>query len=130
LLSGCTDPDATFDFHSGFWVNLHHFLLQQASAETRTEGSAGWIAAVDYYRRVSKNLLAPEMADINNRLSALAPAAMVSGSGVPAPLAAVLNSVAAEYRQRWWPEHDRANRAWIAAVIPLLAKHAAGMKKD
>jgi hypothetical protein len=27
------------------------------------------------------------------------------------------------YQKRWWPEHDRANRAWIADMQPLVDRH-------
>jgi hypothetical protein len=33
------------------------------------------------------------------------------------------------YRKQWWPEHDRANRAWIAAVQPLLERHGSALSR-
>jgi len=33
------------------------------------------------------------------------------------------------YQKRWWPEHDRANRAWIAAVQPLLDRHGLALSQ-
>ncbi len=65
-----TTPLPVFEFHSGFWLNLHHFLYQTARAQknspstVRSEGAAVtvagdaklteeearvWKAAVDYY---------------------------------------------------------------------------------
>src|SRR5215475_12275618 len=35
-----------FDFHSGFWVNLHHFLYQQARAQKGRRG-AGEVVSVE-----------------------------------------------------------------------------------
>src|ERR1700730_10678695 len=55
-----------FEFHSGFWINLHHFLYQQARVRVPSGGKAPegapvsiealnqnekreWLAALDYY---------------------------------------------------------------------------------
>jgi hypothetical protein len=32
--------------------------------------------------------------------------------------------------QGWWPQHNRANLAWIAAATPLVAKYETAMKKE
>jgi hypothetical protein len=119
-----------FEFHSGFWVNLHQYLYDQAPDEKApATGSPAWREAVDYYRRelVKHNLLDDDMAVINSRLS--------QAGGGPAPgvdgaLAEVLRKVAAEYRKEFWPKHDEANRAWIAAVQPLIEKYGDRMKND
>jgi hypothetical protein len=42
---------------------------------------------------------------------------------ISAELRATLESVAPIYRRHWWPEHDRANRVWIAAAEPPLHDH-------
>ncbi len=141
-----------FEFHSGFWVNLHHFLYQQARAhETPGEARAGtpistgtlsaeeqraWSAGLDYYLGgfAERDLLFNgDMVLINNRLAEMEPCADLSGrssptcaSGLRPELIAALESAASVYRAHWWPEHDRANRAWIAAVTPLL--HQYGVK--
>ncbi len=41
-------------------------------------------------------------------------------AGLPAKLTRVLDSAAPVYRTHWWPEHDRANRQWVAEVAPLV----------
>src|SRR3954469_20194615 len=50
-----------FEFHSGFWINLHHFLYEQALLKKESKPLAApknplspaqqqlWNAAVDYY---------------------------------------------------------------------------------
>jgi len=44
--------DATLEFHSGFWMNLHHFLYEQATRQSTTSTDAiPWRAAVGYYQR-------------------------------------------------------------------------------
>ena len=32
----------------------------------------------------------------------------------------IIESVAPIYRARWWPQHDRANRFWIAVATPMV----------
>jgi len=44
---------AIFEFHSGFWINLHQFLMHQAAApEAAPSDPPEWRDAVSYYRRV------------------------------------------------------------------------------
>lgn len=115
-----------FEFHSGFWVNLHHYLFEQASpGGVVASDTPEWRRAVDYYRRemVKQDMLSREMEAINNTLSDLERAASIRSSGLQPELIAVLENAAPEYRQRWWPVHNAANRAWIAAVRPLIAKY-------
>lgn len=119
-----------FEFHSGFWVNLHHYLYEQASPGSAVASDTpAWRRALDYYRRemVKQDMLSREMEAVNNTLSDREAAASIEGSGLQPELIAVLEDAAPEYRQRWWPVHDAANRAWIAAVRPLLAKYGAGI---
>jgi hypothetical protein len=77
-----------------------------------------WDSAIDYYDRelASKDLLFDaEMRAIN---AALADAG--ESLWTPALKAAhrdVLESAASVYRKHWWPEHDRANRAWVADAV-------------
>jgi hypothetical protein len=110
--------DATFEFHSGFWVNLHHFLYEQAMMGTPSQSDPPeWRDALDYYRRevTKRDLLTDEAAEINNRLSDLESSPSLKDPGLPRDLTAVLDAAAPIYRDRWWTEHDRANRVWIQA---------------
>jgi hypothetical protein len=131
-----------FEFHSGFWMNLHHFLYEQALLRRRSTGSgqtankatnpksqlsAGqqqlWDAALDYYAKmiIKRDLLFDDgMIVINDQLGESEGATDLSKSGLPGDLIKILESVAALYRERWWPEHDRTNHFWIAAVTPLV----------
>lgn len=141
-----------FQFHSGFWINLHHFLYAQARARrglesTRpavlaaladTAGSGAlsaaerdrWNAALVYYERE----LAPRDATfdsslivLKNRLANAENGAGLRGSGIDTALAARLDGAAAIYRRLWWPAHDAANRAWVRDVVPLLDRYGATM---
>src|SRR5262245_38149571 len=55
-----TDQDI-FDFHSGFWMNLHHFLYQQALAqkagrEGRVIRGAGEVVSVEAFNDEEKHV--------------------------------------------------------------------------
>lgn len=137
------------EFHSGFWVNLHHFLYLQARVRNDPAGGAPkayatsnvtagmtpaeqktWNNAVAVYARdwSSRDLLhSGVMPLINNRLAELENCPEITGksasqctSGLQSGLAAALIEAAPIYRARWWPEQDRENRAWIEALAPLL----------
>lgn len=125
-------PAASFDFHSGFWVNLHHFLYEQAmSRSPLPSDSPDWQRALAYYKSemTPHDMLSREMEAVNNTLGDLEAAKSLNGSGLDARLIAVLEGAAPEYRKRWWAEHDRANGAWIAAVQPLLAKYGGAVSR-
>lgn len=96
-------PRPIFEFHSGFWLNLHHFLYEQArldeemqtsrgagaagklsssAASARTESSLAWQAAVNYYRKnmAHRDLLFDQgMVLIKNRLAELETCPDLSG---------------------------------------------------
>ncbi len=139
-----------FEFHSGFWVNLHHFLYQQVRARAaqtakapegtpvsteglRADEKRDWKAALDYYASgmAGRDLLFNgDMVLINNRLAEMETCADLSGharpacaSGLQPEMIAALEAAAPVYRARWWAEHDRANRAWINAVGPLVREY-------
>jgi hypothetical protein len=141
-------PLPVFEFHSGFWVNLHHTLYRQARlarsssspatapvisglspAEQRVWDSAVAVYAADY---AGKDLLfSLEMILIKNQLEDFETCEDLAGfkrktcdAGLPARLTQALDSAAPIYRAHLWPEHDRLNRRWIAAVAPLV-RHSA-----
>src|SRR6201992_1806476 len=134
-----------FELHSGFWINLHHTLYGQARASRDGRGlpsSAGgatkrtpneevaWDNAVAYYAAnyVDKDMLfSTELTLLKNQLGDFEQCDELSGSkrktcdaGLPPKLTQVLNAAAVGYRAHEWPEHDRANRRWIAGVSPLV----------
>jgi hypothetical protein len=143
-------PRPIFEFHSGFWLNLHHFLYEQAriaeqvqtslgggaakssatNSNVRSDASPAWQAAVDYYRKnmAHRDLLFDQgMVLIGNRLAELETCPDLSGramssctSGLQSNLIAALEGAAPIYRSRWWSEHDRSNRDWIEGDAPLV----------
>lgn len=134
-------PTDLFEFHSSFWLNLHHFLYQQALVHSgniraaRTRGEAPlidrplpdldrtWNAAVDYYvaSMIKRDLLFDQgMVDINARLAQLERVPGANLSGFDPTLISKLRGAAPVYESFWWKQHDLTNRAWVARIAPLL----------
>ena len=133
ILLPAARADSTFEFHNGFWINLHHFLYEQARIDTPpAPTSPAWQNALNYYgdEVIKLDLMTDAAAHTNNRLSNLEDKSSLHDSGLPPDLVAVLESAAPYYRDHWWPQHDRANRAWIAAVEPLVSKYGESLKKE
>ena len=72
-------------------------------------------------------LLSNQMVLINDRLAELEDCPDLAGksavectSGIVPALVTALDEAAPIYRQRWWAEQDRMNRAWVAAMVPLV----------
>ncbi|MGP0075830.1 MAG: hypothetical protein ACLPWF_28270 [Bryobacteraceae bacterium] len=135
-------PEATFEFHSGFWVNLHHTLYNQAagkkagrmpdlSALTPAE-TAAWNEALDYYGRnfINHDFLEPSMVRINVPLALPGEAASLDAVQLPEPVLQILEKAAPVYRAHWWPEHNRKNHEWIDQVTPLIAEYEKVLKPE
>jgi len=150
-----TSSDSLFEFHSGFWINLHHFLYEQAAiatagpkgtpheAELATDASmsAGlsedeskaWSDALVYYRaKMLRHDLGSDddLVKIKNRLEDIEGATTADRSDLDPQLVAVLDAAAPIYRAHWWFLHDKANQAWIAAVMPLVDSQGAGLAQQ
>ena len=145
-------PVPVFEFHSGFWVNLHHFLYQQAR-EQRDPGASksphepaqglteqerqAWEEAVSFYAAnyADRDLLFnSDLIALKNQLGDFEDCAELAGAsrkecdaGLPGKITPVLDRAAPVYRAHWWPEHDRANRRWVAAVSPLVRQKGLGL---
>lgn len=140
-------PLPVFEFHSGFWLNLHHTLYRQARLGRSSAADAPpvmtglspaeqrvWDSAVSVYASNygDKDLLfSLEMVLIKNQLEDFETCDDLAGikkktcdAGLPAKLTQALDSAAPIYRAHLWPLHDRTNRRWIAAVAPLV-RHSA-----
>ena len=144
-------PLPVFEFHSGFWLNLHHTLYRLARSQ-RAAGSAAnpappnagianltpteqriWSSAIAYYSRTYADndiTVSLEMILIKNQLGDFETCEDLAGfkrkscdAGLPAKLTEALDAAAPVYRAHLWPEHDRANRRWIAAVAPLVRRN-------
>lgn len=142
-----------FEFHSGFWINLHHFLYLQASltdppkgARSRSLTSAdsdelqklspaersAWNDAVAHYEAFAKHdlLFDDELIAAKNELEDNEASPDLAGARLPQAMKTALLEAAAVYRKHWWPRHDADNRRWIALVEPAVAQHGAGLAAD
>lgn len=141
-----TDPPF-FEFHSGFWLNLHHFLYTLARARLGLDSGRHNVSlvradtmgldalspslrlpfndALAYYERhlARLDVFDRRMLAIKTRLGDLEDSISLNTDALPDSLAPVLDSAAPAYRAVWWPRHDAANRAWAAAIMPLLTRH-------
>ena len=152
---GAATAQKLFVFHSGFWINLHHFLYEEAAAEeagprptahepelasdssvTATlndDERRDWAAAVSYYRTniIERDLLKNDaMRILKNRLEDRENSPTLAGANIDPPLARVLGRAAPIYRAHWWPQHDRANHAWIDGVTLLVVKNGAALAQS
>lgn len=142
-----------FEFHSGFWLNLHHFLYTLARArlgldagrqnvalvrsdtvgfgDLTAEQRRGLDSAVAYYERelAPLDVFDRQMLTINTKLGDLEDAPSLPPNAVPLGVAEALTAAAPTYRSLWWPRHDAANRAWAAAIMPLLAHHGTALSR-
>lgn len=125
-----------FDFHSAFWINLHHYL----HALTRTAGALPneipgnataherqqWTVAVNFYRaQYGKRslLFDEELVRIKQALIAAGSSDRLPEATLAPEHRAALDAAAPIYRKHWWTDHDTANRRFINALQPLLKQH-------
>jgi len=158
-------PLPVFELHSGFWINLHHRLYQEARQQRSTAQAVGakpgrsakptlqvapgarptvtaaeqraWDDAVSYYAAnyADKDLLfSTELVLLKNQLGDFETCDELSGAkkrtcdaGLPGKLTQILEGAAPAYRAQRWPSDDRANRAWIKRVAPLVREQGVGL---
>jgi hypothetical protein len=140
-------PLPVFALYSSFWVNLHHVLYEQARLRSerpvvRTHSAAvnpartplsldtltqkerrDWDSAVDEYEvKLSPHdlLFDQDLVLMNDRLAEMGDDDSADATGFRPGIVAALAKAAPIYRVHWWPDDDRANRAWIDAVAPLV----------
>lgn len=145
-------PQALFDFHSGFWINLHHFLYLEALSEQSSAGPHpsvlsepdaaalkslspeerfAWNSAVSYYASsvIQRDVLFDRgMGAIKNQLEDAETSPDLANVDIPAALREILVKAAPIYRKHWWERHDAQNRQWIAQVQPLVAEHGTRLR--
>ena len=125
-----------FDFHSAFWMNLHHYLhalarpggaLSEAiPANATAEERRRWTEAVDYYRvQYGKRslLFDEELVRIKQALATAGSNADLAAAALAPAHRALLEAAAPIYRRHRWADHDTANQRFRAALQPLLKQH-------
>jgi hypothetical protein len=143
-----------FEFHSGFWINLHHFLYLEAISKEPRKGTnsaivseadaatvnslsvrerATWNAAVSYYAGavIQRDLLFDSgMGVIKNQLEDVEASQDLANAAIPTALKLVLLNAAPIYRKYWWTRHNEQNRKWIAQLQPLVSTYGEGLKNS
>lgn len=147
-------PSRFFEFHSGFWINLHHFLYMEALATASQTGrripvsvstsdsvelknlsaedNVVWSASLEYYRHsmINRDLLFDRgMEEIKNKLEDSESSLETGSIAIPDDLRLVLHKAAPIYRRHWWPKHEALNRQWIAALNTLIQEHGDSLYK-
>lgn len=126
-----------FDFHSGFLMNLHHFLFNLATHPAAVDvldpaDAAALRAPLAFYRAryAGRDLLSDDpMPAIKRALSVPGDARRdPAGLGLPQDLADTLRTAAPVYAAHFWPADDAANRAWIAQAQALDARYGAAVQ--
>ena len=125
-----------FTFHSNAWLNLHHYVRSNARGGPAPTGlapeeGAHWAAGVEFYKPyVPRELTLDDgMIAIKNALRGAEGKTSLDGIAIDAALKATLERIMPIYQKRWWPEHDRANREWIATMQPLVDRHGAALSQ-
>jgi hypothetical protein len=142
-----------FEFHSGYWLNLHHFLYTIARARLGLDSGRQNVAivrgdtvglgalspslrvglndAVTYYERhlAPLDVFNPRMLALKTKLGDLEDSASLPSHAVEDSVSAMLSTAAPAYRALWWPRHDAANRDWAAAIMPLLTRHGPALAR-
>ena len=125
-----------FTFHSNAWLNLHHYVRSNARGGPAPTGltdseRAQWAAGVEFYKPYVPRELALDdgMIAIKTALRGAEGKTSLDGIALDPALKATLERIMPIYQKRWWPEHDRANREWIAAMQPLVDRHGAALSQ-
>lgn len=130
-------PRAQFAFHSGFLMNLHHFLFNLATHPDRMESwirsnglssteEAALRQALAFYRNsyAERDLLFDDtMTAIKRALSVDDSRRDPQGLGLAPGLADALRAAAPIYAAHAWSTEDAANRSWIAQVKSLDSRY-------
>ena len=134
-------------FHSGFWMNLHHVLFEQARRKLVAGGArlwgpppvplgmdAGtlspearivWERAVTFYAATyasSDLLFDADLDRVKAILAAHEDDAALKDPDLPPGLEAALNEAAPLYRATAWHAQDAANRRWLRQELPELER--------
>ena len=126
----------TYDFHNGFWLNLHHFLYSQARVEPHDRAlqtdEESWNGALAYYKATLTSrdfLFDPGMRRMDEVLGGVNERGDLDTAELDDDLKQVLRGAAPVYRRNFWPEHEHATAAWISNVRPLLEKHGGAVTR-
>jgi len=131
---------AQFDFHSGFLINLHSFLLDAASHKGKLDAEAWQFLPSDaemkslnevvafYEANYAKRdaLFDETMIEIKIALSVADDSRQdIAGLNLPSDLAEQLRKAAPIYARCLWLSQDKFNRDWIRQIKALDTRYGA-----
>jgi hypothetical protein len=126
-----------FSFHSNAWLNLHHYVRSNArggpAPNSLTEAErAQWAAGVEFYKPyAARDVLRDDgMVAIASALRGGEGRTNLDGVAIEPELKSMLERLMPIYRTHGWTEHDRANREWIATIVPLVDRHGAAIAES
>jgi hypothetical protein len=117
-------------------MNLHHILWSRGEgaplpADMPEADRVVWAAGIEFYAPYSKRNLIfdAELIAIKEALRTEEERTSLDGLPIDSGVRATLERLMPIYRKHWWPEHDRTNREWIAAVRPLVDRHGPALNQ-
>jgi hypothetical protein len=126
-----------FSFHSNAWLNLHHYVRAAARGGPAPTGltedeQKQWAAGIEFYKPyAARDVLRDDgMVAIASALRGAEGKNTLDGIAIDPALKSMLERLMPIYRTHWWPQHDRANREWITAVVPLVERHGAAISQS
>jgi hypothetical protein len=129
-------PKSLFSFHSNAWLNLHHYVRVNARGAPGPGGltpaqQKDWAEGVEFYKPyAARDVLRDDgMVAIASALRASEGKDNLDGVAIDPALKSTLEKLMPIYRTHGWTEHDRANREWIAAIVPLVDRHGAAISQ-
>jgi hypothetical protein len=127
-----------FDLHSGFWINLHHYLhalgrsnspLSEPLPEAATPAERDrWTAIVAKYQDLygkRRLLFDDELVKAKLALAAAESRPALGDGAVLPAMQGALEAAAPIYRKYVWAAHDRANQRTISEARALLKQYGA-----
>jgi hypothetical protein len=126
-----------FSFHSNAWLNLHHYVRAAARGGPAATGltedeQKQWAAGVEFYKPyAARDVLRDDgMVAIASALRGAEGKNTLDGIAIDPALKSMLERLMPIYRTHWWPQHDRANREWITAIVPLVERHGEAISQS
>jgi hypothetical protein len=126
-----------FSFHSNAWLNLHHFVRANARGGPAPTGltpdeQKQWAAGVEFYKPyAARDVLRDNgMVAIASALRGAEGKTTLDGISIDPALKSMLERLMPIYRTHWWLQHDRVNREWITAIMPLVGRHGAAISQS
>ena len=134
---------AYFEFHSNFWINLHHFLYQQAQGsqakKLREDGNRlldigedairpalslseaeRLTSAIAYYNNhlIGKSL--PQLGNLRTWLEGQSHKRPITDTTFTANYTKIVNDFSPVYKMHYWPTHNAQNARVVNTHIKIL----------